>query len=118
MKVMLIEDETPIRENIIEMLELKSIETLGVKNGKIALTQLELFLPDIILCDLMMPEMNGLEFLEHLKASDKHKYIPLIFISARAETTEKEKALALGASDFITKPFLFKDIFEKLLKYS
>lgn len=118
MKILIVEDESSIRENIIEMMELKGIETLGVQNGKLALAQLDLFAPTIILCDLMMPEMNGLEFLEHLKASEKHKHIPLIFISARAEITEKEKALSLGASDFITKPFIFNDIFEKIEKYT
>ncbi len=118
MRVLIIEDESSIRENIEEMLELKGIETKAVQNGVQALRDLEEFNPSLILCDLMMPEMSGIEFLSHIKQDPRFSNIPLIFVSARAEVSEREKALELGAEDFITKPFAFKDIFTLIEKYS
>ena len=114
MRVLVIEDESSIRDNIIEMFELKGIEVYGSINGKEALLLLESITPDIILCDLMMPVMNGFEFISSLKSIPRLAEIPVIFVSARAEISEKEKALEAGASDFITKPFSFVEIFEKL----
>lgn len=117
MRVLVIEDESSIRDNIIEMFELKEIEVYGAINGKEALASIDTILPNIILCDLMMPVMNGFEFIEVLKLRDQHKNIPVIFVSARAEISEKEKALEAGAVDFITKPFSFVEVFEKLKKH-
>lgn len=118
MRVLIIEDESSIRENIEEMLELKGIETKGVQNGIQALNMLEEFNPTLILCDLMMPEMSGTDFLMHIKQDPRYSSIPLIFVTARAEVSEREKALELGAVDFVTKPFVFKDIFALIEKYT
>lgn len=117
MKVLVIEDESSIRDNIIEMFELKEIEVYGAINGKEALASIDAIQPNIILCDLMMPVMNGFEFIEALKQNTQHKDIPVIFVSARAEVSEKEKALEAGAVDFITKPFSFVEVFDKLKKH-
>ena len=117
MKVLVIEDESSIRDNILEMFELKGIEVYGAINGKEALAVIDSIQPNIILCDLMMPVMNGFEFIEALKQNEQHQNIPVIFVSARAEVTEKEKALEAGAADFITKPFSFVEVFEKLSKH-
>lgn len=118
MRVLIIEDESSIRENIQEMLELKGIETKGVQDGIQALNMLEEFNPTLILCDLMMPEMSGTDFLFQMKQDPRFANIPLIFVTARAELSERDKALELGAVDFITKPFVFKDIFALIEKYS
>lgn len=117
MKVLIIEDESSIRDNIVEMFELKGIEVGAAQNGEEALALLNTFIPNIVLCDLMMPVMNGFEFIESFKSDPKFKNIPVIFVSARAEVSEREKAMDAGASDFITKPFTFQDIFEKLAKH-
>lgn len=117
MKVLIIEDESSIRDNIVEMFELKGIVADSAINGKDALHKLKDFHPDIILCDLMMPVMNGFEFIENLRKLPLFENTPLIFVSARAEVSEKEKAMSAGAIDYITKPFNFKEIFEKLEKY-
>ncbi len=118
MRILIVEDESSIRENIEEMLQLKGIETKGVENAIQALRHLEEFNPTLILCDLMMPEMNGIDFLLRIKQDPRFANIPLIFVSARAEVSEREKALELGAIDFITKPFVFRDILALIEKYS
>lgn len=117
MKVLIIEDESSIRDNIVEMFELMGIDVESAINGQDALDKINAFQPNIILCDLMMPVMNGFEFIENLRKIKTFENTPLIFVSARAETSEKEKALNAGAIDYITKPFNFKEIFEKLEKY-
>ncbi|MCF8283970.1 MAG: response regulator [Sphingobacteriales bacterium] len=117
MKVLIIEDESSIRDNIVEMFELKGIDVGAAQNGEDALEVIKSFTPNIVLCDLMMPVMNGFEFIEKFKSNPAFTETPVIFVSARAEVSEREKAMDAGASDFITKPFTFQEIFEKLAKH-
>lgn len=118
MKILVVEDENVIRENTLEMLEIKGHDALGASNGNDAIEKLNSFDPDIIFCDIMMPQMDGFEFLKLFKLMPKSANIPFIFLSAKAEQQDREYAMSLGANDFLLKPFSFSDLFEVINKYS
>src|SRR5687768_4473041 len=92
------------------MLKERGYKVRPVPSGKLALTAAERDPPDLILLDINMPEMNGYEVCEHLKADDKLKGIPIIFISALTEQLDKVKAFVTGGVDYITKPFQMEEL--------
>lgn len=104
-KVLLIEDDLILRENTAELLELWGYEVVTASNGKIGLNMATTHLPDIIVCDIMMPELDGYGVLEALAKNSVTKYIPFIFLSAKTERQDVRKGMDLGADDYITKPF-------------
>jgi len=104
-KVLLIEDDTVLRENTAELLELSDYEVLTAANGKIGLDLAKETKPDIIICDIMMPVLDGYGVLEGLSKHHDTKFIPFIFLSAKTERQDVRKGMDLGADDYITKPF-------------
>jgi len=104
-KILLIEDDKALRENTAELLELSDFEVLTASNGKIGLKKAINNLPDIIICDIMMPELDGYGVLEALAKKNVTKYIPFIFLSAKTEHKDVRKGMDMGADDYITKPF-------------
>ena len=104
-KVLLIEDDVVLRGNTAELLELLNYQVIVAANGKIGLEKAIIHHPDIIVCDIMMPEMDGYDVLEALSSDANHKYIPFIFLSAMTERKDVRKGMNLGADDYITKPF-------------
>ncbi|MFK5879209.1 MAG: response regulator [Flavobacteriaceae bacterium] len=104
-KVLLIEDDTVLRENTAEILVLSNFKVLTAPNGTEGVALAKTCLPDIIVSDIMMPELDGYGVLEAL-ASDEHtRHIPFIFLSAKTERKDIRKGMDLGADDYITKPF-------------
>lgn len=104
-KILLIEDDVALRENTAELLELSDFLVETAPNGKIGVEKAKSIIPDIIVCDIMMPEMDGYGVLEAMMKSEKTKHIPFIFLSAKTEHKEIRKGMDLGADDYITKPF-------------
>lgn len=104
-KVLLIEDDAVLRENTAELLELSDYKVITAPNGKIGVTEAKKSMPDIIICDIMMPELDGYSVLSEMAKSSKTKYIPFIFLSAKTERKDIRKGMNLGADDYITKPF-------------
>ncbi|WP_178984189.1 response regulator [Winogradskyella helgolandensis] len=109
-KVLLIEDDTVLRENTAELLELSNYEVLTAGNGKIGLEKAKAHQPDIIVCDIMMPILDGYGVLEGLSKDNATKFIPFIFLSAKTERQDVRKGMDLGADDYITKPFTEDEI--------
>lgn len=104
-RILLVDDEPMNIHVLIEALK-DSYELLVATNGKEALKLAESEpKPDLILLDIMMPEMDGYEVIERLKGNDNTKDIPVIFVSALSEIEDEAKGLELGAVDYITKPF-------------
>lgn len=103
--ILLIEDDTILRENTSELLELANYQVVTAPNGKIGLEVAKNTLPDIIVCDIMMPELDGYGVLEGLAGNENTKHIPFIFLSAKTERKDVRKGMDLGADDYITKPF-------------
>lgn len=109
-KILIIEDEDFIRENISEMLNLSGYEVETAINGKDGVDKLSIFQPDLILCDITMPVMNGYQVLETLRNSNEHAHTPFIFLTSMANPAEIREGLSIGANDYITKPFRFNDL--------
>ncbi|WP_439152299.1 response regulator [Winogradskyella sp.] len=103
--ILLIEDDIVLRENTAEILELSGYKVLTASNGKSGIMTTKKHLPDIIVCDIMMPEIDGYETLKILSKDKKTKHIPFIFLSAKTEHNDVRKGMNLGADDYITKPF-------------
>jgi CheY-like chemotaxis protein/CRP-like cAMP-binding protein len=104
-KVLIIEDNDDIRDNIIEILELANYEVHNAKNGKEGIELATKNIPDIILCDIMMPEMDGYGVLYMLNKNPQTSAIPFIFLTAKAERIDLRKGMEMGADDYLTKPF-------------
>lgn len=104
-KVLLIEDDTVLRENTAELLELSDYNVTTAANGQIGLDMAKKEMPDIIICDIMMPILDGYGVLEGLSKHNETKFIPFIFLSAKTERQDVRKGMDLGADDYITKPF-------------
>ena len=104
-KILIIEDNSLIRDNISEILDLAGYETLKAENGKQGIEQAIATVPDLIICDIMMPVIDGYGVLHIVQTNDKLKNIPFIFLSAKNERPEVRKGMQLGADDYIGKPF-------------
>lgn len=103
--ILIIEDNDDIRESTSEILELASYRVLQAENGKIGVDLAQKELPDLILCDIMMPELDGYGVLYLLNKNQKTAAIPFIFLTAKAERIDMRKGMEMGADDYLTKPF-------------
>lgn len=103
--VLLIEDDPALRENTAELLELSDYKVMTASNGKVGVNLATQHLPDIIVCDIMMPELDGYGVLESLSNQSQTKNIPFIFLSAKTERKDVRKGMDMGADDYLTKPF-------------
>ncbi len=104
-KVLLIEDDAVLRENTAEILELSNYNVITASNGTEGIVLAKSSKPDIIVSDIMMPELDGYGVLEALASDEQTRYIPFIFLSAKTERKDIRKGMDLGADDYITKPF-------------
>ena len=113
-KVLLIEDNLDIREMTAELLELENYEVLTAENGNIGVEQAKSFMPDVILCDIMMPELDGYGVFNQLSEDSNTASIPFIFLTAKSEKSDLRKGMTLGADDYLTKPFEAEDLIEAI----
>jgi DNA-binding response OmpR family regulator len=104
-KILLIEDNTEIRENMAEILTLASYEVHTAENGKEGVALAIKEKPDLILCDIMMPVLDGYGVLHMIQKNTELQYVPFIFLTAKSERNEIRKGMEMGADDYITKPF-------------
>jgi len=103
--ILLIEDDTALRENTAELLELADYTVFTAPNGRIGIEVAKNKLPNLIVCDIMMPEVDGYGVLEAVSLDPATTHIPFIFLSARTEHKEIRKGMDFGADDYLTKPF-------------
>ena len=103
--IMLIEDNIDIRENMSEIMSLASYNVLTAENGKIGVELASEHKPDLIICDIMMPVLDGYGVIHMLQKNPDTQSIPFIFLTAKAERSEMRRGMELGADDYITKPF-------------
>ena len=104
-KLLLIEDDVTVRENTAELLELSNYDVITASNGKLGIEKARQHYPDVIVCDIMMPETDGYGVLEALSKDPDTLNIPFIFLSAKTEHKDIRKGMDLGADDYLTKPF-------------
>ncbi len=113
-KILLIEDDVTVRENTAELLELSGYEVITASNGKQGVEKAHEYHPDIIVCDIMMPEMDGYGVLQELSKELQTVNVPFIFLSAKTEHKDIRKGMDLGADDYLTKPFEEEDLLSAL----
>ena len=105
MRVLVIEDEKDIREFICDELKFAGMEVLGLENGLGVLTALEIFDPNVVLTDQMMPGKSGIEVIKDIRGSGKFASLPVMVITALGGEMDKVKAFEMGADDYVTKPY-------------
>lgn len=104
-KILIVEDEKDIRDNLVEIFKFNKYKVLSAENGKDGLEKAIEFQPDIIISDILMPVMDGFEFLEKIKNNISTEHIPVILLTARSMLESKLQGLKTGADDYVTKPF-------------
>ncbi len=113
-KILIIEDNVDVQENIAEILELSNYEVISADNGKEGIEKAFSELPDLIICDIMMPELDGFGVLKILSRDLRTRDIPFIFLTAKVEKVDFRKGMGLGADDYITKPFEDTDLLDAI----
>jgi CheY-like chemotaxis protein len=103
-KILVIEDEESIRTNILELLEAEGFSGISAENGSIGLQLAQEQRPDLIICDVMMPELDGYTVLAILRQDPATAMIPFVFLTARSDAADLRKGMELGANDYLTKP--------------
>lgn len=104
-KILIIEDNNEVRENIAEILSISNYDVITAENGLVGVRKAEAELPNLIICDVMMPELDGFGVLRILSKKPETASIPFIFLTAKTEKEDIRKGMNLGADDYITKPF-------------
>jgi EAL domain-containing protein (putative c-di-GMP-specific phosphodiesterase class I)/DNA-binding NarL/FixJ family response regulator len=121
-KILIIEDEESVRENLLDLLEAEDFEAIAAANGRIGVHLAISEVPDLILCDIIMPEMDGLGVLTALRQDPMTATIPFIFLTAKSTKSDFRQGMNMGADDYITKPFtraeLLNAIMNRLEKYA
>lgn len=115
-KILLIEDEESIRDNLWEFLDAEGFEALVAENGYIGLELATKALPDLILCDLRMPKLDGYGVLKALRSEATTAAIPILFLTAKAAQDDLSYGMALGANAYITKPFFLSELLAAISK--
>nr|WP_290223933.1 GGDEF domain-containing response regulator [Trichocoleus desertorum] len=113
-KILVIEDDQPVRENIVELLEVEEFDVIGAENGLLGVQLAQKHLPDLVLCDVMMPELDGYGVLTALRADPSTAAIPFIFLTAKADKTDLRQGMNLGADDYLTKPCTADELLEAI----
>jgi CheY-like chemotaxis protein len=108
--ILIIEDEDFVRETISDMLEMEGYVPILAKNGEAGMDVLGQVRPDLILCDINMPIMDGYEVLERVKSKESLSSIPFIFLTAKASNEDMRRGMEMGADDYIFKPFKARDL--------
>ncbi|MFK7923438.1 MAG: response regulator, partial [Bacteroidia bacterium] len=109
-KILLIEDNPEIRESMAEILELSGYEILKAHNGKLGVTKARETNPDLIICDVMMPELDGFGVISLLSKDPETQQIPFIFLTSKMDAKDIRKGMNLGADDYLTKPFELSEL--------
>lgn len=112
--ILVIEDEPIVRANILALLRAEGFHTIGAENGQIGVQLAQDHLPDLIICDVMMPELDGFDVLQILRQTVTTKMIPFIFLSARSERHDVRQGMSLGADDYLTKPFTRAELLQAI----
>ena len=109
-RILLVEDDQAILANLARFLRLEGFDVTTARNGAEGLRAVEQQLPDLVLSDLLMPEMDGETLLAVLRADTSTAHLPVIFLTASADRAERDAKLRLGASDYLVKPLDLQDL--------
>jgi DNA-binding NarL/FixJ family response regulator len=113
-KILVIEDEPEMRRNLLAILKLEQFHGLGAENGRAGIELARREKPDLILCDVMMPELDGYGVLRALREETTTAAIPFIFLTAKGERRDVREGMNLGADDYLTKPVAKADLLKAI----
>ncbi|MFO1500013.1 MAG: response regulator transcription factor [Verrucomicrobiota bacterium] len=113
-KILVIEDEPEMRRNIAALLRYYEHEPITAENGRVGVETARREKPDLILCDVMMPELDGYGVLKTLQADPSLAPTPFIFLTAKGERDDLRSGMNLGADDYVTKPFAHADLMQAI----
>lgn len=116
-RILIIEDESFIRDNLLELLEMEGFDAIGADNGKIGIELAQEYQPNLILCDVMMPELDGYGVFEQIRENPVTANIPFLFLTASADTGSLQKIKELGMTEYILKPFNVENFLETIRNY-
>jgi DNA-binding response OmpR family regulator len=108
--IVVIDDDRFMRESVIDVLEIKGYKVIGASDGAAGVTLIMDNKPDLVLCDVNMPTMDGFVVLEQMRYDEKTADIPFIFLTARGERDDMRRGMALGADDYLPKPFTAEEL--------
>jgi two-component system, sensor histidine kinase and response regulator len=109
-KLIVIDDDVAVRSNLVELFEMEGYEVIGAENGRAGVQLARQHLPDLIVCDIMMPVLDGFGVLEELRQDLATATIPFIFLTAKADKADLRQGMTLGADDYLVKPFTRDEI--------
>ncbi len=109
-KILLIEDEPLIRDSLEDVLNLEGYSLATAQNGRAGIEAVQEALPDLIICDINMPEMDGYGVLESLRSNPRTREVPFVFLTARSGRADQRQGMEMGADDFLTKPFTVDEL--------
>lgn len=112
--ILVIEDEAQTREIFLRCLKFEKFEGIGAENGSTGVRLATKHQPDLVVCDIMMPDMNGYEVLTTLRRDEATASIPFIFLTAKVEMTDLRQGMTLGADDYLTKPCTVEDFLDAI----
>ena len=115
-KILVIEDEADLRANVARILKVEGYEVIAAANGAAGVEAALAQMPDLIVCDITMPEMDGFGVLFSLRENVTTARIPFIFLTASTRTYDRQWGVELGANDYITKPFKLEDLLAAVRK--
>jgi len=113
-KILVIEDETILREEIVEWLTMEGYEAVGAEDGMAGVESALRYLPNLIVCDILMPRLDGYGVLFEVHANPATVNIPFIFLTAKAAHEDIRKGMGLGADDYVIKPFTRLDLLQAI----
>jgi CheY-like chemotaxis protein len=111
-KILVIEDEPVLRKNILAVLQFEDYEVLEAEDGAIGVELARTHLPDLILCDIRMPHLDGYEVLSVLRSDSLTAVIPVVFTTAKANRQDIERGIELGVNAYLTKPFQITELLQ------
>ncbi|MCD6379625.1 response regulator [bacterium] len=112
--VLIAEDDKDLRRIVKLNLESKGFKVRTARNGKLVLKKVQEKIPDCLILDVMMPELDGFEVCKRIKTMDRTRDIPVIFLTAKGETNDKLEGMGLDADEYMTKPFDFKELIARI----
>ena len=109
-RILIIEDQAPMRRNLALLLEMEGYEVDTAENGKVGLQRVEQKMPDLVICDVMMPELDGYGVIQALRNDPDTAAIPFIFLTAKGDKSDLRVGMNFGADDYLTKPVVREDV--------
>src|SRR5262245_13322301 len=113
-RILIIEDERGLTDALVYNLQREGYDTVVAHDGQEGLTKAQMLLPDLVILDLMLPVLNGLEVCRELRAGERTRHLPILMLTAKAEETDQVVGFSMGADDYVTKPFSVKVLIERI----